>query len=154
MMNCNKIIQWNCDGFCSHHEYFQLILNANNPYIVCIQETKFKYKHKPKLNNYKSFYHNVDSETVAKGGVVTFINNNFDCEEIFLNTKLQIVGVKVFYPIELIIYNLYLPRSEQISTNELSNIITQFNSPFILMLTICYGVLTIQIIRYKNRKNY
>ena len=47
-LNTNKIIQWNCDGFYSHHEDFQLLLKEYNPYIICIQETKFKYKHKPK----------------------------------------------------------------------------------------------------------
>ena len=132
-LNTNKIIQWYCDGFYSHHEDFQLLLKEYNPYIICIQETKFKYKHKPKLSNFKSFYHNVNSSTVAKGGVITYINNNFDCEEIVLDTNLQIVAVKVFYPIEFIICNLYLQGNEQIPTNELSNILTQFNYPFMLL---------------------
>ena len=131
--NDNKIIQWNCDGFYSHNEDFKLILNEYNPYIICIQETKFKYDHKPILNNYKPFYHNVYSNTVAKGGVITFVNNNFDCEEILLNSNIQAVAVKVYYPIEFIICNIYLPGSEQIPSNELLNIISQFNLPYMLL---------------------
>lgn len=133
IVNPNKIIQWNCDGFYSHHEDFKLLLNEYEPYIICLQETKFKFNHKPKLNNYKSYYRNVDSTTVAKGGVITYIKDNFDSEEILLNTNLQIVAVKVFYPIEFIICNIYLQGNEQIPTNEISNILSQFNSPFMLL---------------------
>ena len=132
-LNANKIIQWNCDGFYSHHEDFKLLVNEYKPYIICIQETKFKFNHKPILNNYKSFYNNVNSNTVAKGGVIIFVNENFDCEEITIASNIQAVAVKVYYPVEFIICNIYLPGNEQILLSELTNIISQFNLPFMLM---------------------
>lgn len=132
-INENKIVQWNCDGFYSHHEDFKLIIQDYNPYIICIQETKFKHDHIPILKNYKSFYKNVNSTTVAKGGVVTFVNENFDCEEIAITSNIQAVAVKVYYPVEFIICNIYLPGNEQIPSIELTNIMSQFNLPFMLL---------------------
>ncbi len=122
--NKNKsIIQWNIDGFRSHKIDFKLLIDNYNPLIVCLQETKFKFDYVPDFsqNNFKSFYSNFNSDTVAKGGVLTLIKNNVDCKQIQLNTKLQAVAVQVFYPIKFTILNLYLPPQDKIQYQDLLN---------------------------------
>ena len=73
----NNILQWNSDGLLSHLDEFNLIVKKYNPYICCIQETKFKSNFDPNLKHFKTFYKNVDSETIAHGGVAILVNSNF-----------------------------------------------------------------------------
>lgn len=131
--NDNCIIQWNCDGLYSHYEQFKRLITENNPYIVCLQETKFKCDHIPKIKNYKSYTKNLLSNTVAHGGVAIFVNENFHSEEVILNTNLQAVAITIFYPIKFTICNLYLAGSERLSLTNLSNIVDQLKHPFMIM---------------------
>ena len=103
----NTILQWNCDGLYSHFEEFNIILKEHNPYICCFQETKFKYEHQPKFKNFNSFSKNHYSETVAHGGVTILVNSNFDSEEIELDTNLQAIAVKIYFPLKFVICNIH-----------------------------------------------
>ena len=98
-----NIVQWNADGFYRHYPEFKLLENKYNSFVYCIQETKFPFNHHPQFKNYKTFYKNVNSDTVAHGGVAILINDIFDAEEINLKTNLQAVAVRIYYPKKIII---------------------------------------------------
>ena len=71
-MNKNNIISWNCDGFYSHFNEFQLICQDFNPIFFGVQETKFKFDQKiGKLEKFNAFTKNFQTATnVAQGGVL------------------------------------------------------------------------------------
>ena len=127
-----SIIQWNCNGFYGHIEEFKLLINKYNSCAFCIQETKFSFDHIPSIKNHKVFYKSKYSET-ACGGVAIFVKDSFSCEEYKIQTNLQAVAIKIFYPIKFILCNIYLPGSNFVSQNEIENIIQQFDSPFMLV---------------------
>lgn len=54
------------------------LLNKYDPFVIGIQETKFRSDHIPKLKNYNVHFHNRQSETVALGDVSIFVKENFD----------------------------------------------------------------------------
>ena len=60
--------------------------------------------HKPKFKNFLIYYKNNSSDTEAHGGVSTFVNDVFDSEEFSIQTELQAVAVKVFFPIKFILH--------------------------------------------------
>lgn len=128
-----SIIQWNIDGFYSHKDEFKILLSEYDPIVVCIQETKFQYNHVPKLNNYTFIVENFDSPTVAKGGVACLIKNGYSFEKVEIETRLQVVAVKIFYPIKLTICSVYLPGSQSISYDDLREVVDQLEEPFLLL---------------------
>ena len=50
-----------------------------------------------------------------------------------MQTTLQAVAVKLFYPIQYIICNIYLPGSESITTSKIEDLINQFDCHFMLI---------------------
>ena len=68
-----KIIQWNLNGFHSRLEYLQLLIDKEQPEIICLQETNFKGLSSGKLKNYKAFTKN--RYTVHASGAVAITAN-------------------------------------------------------------------------------
>lgn len=133
MSNDYHIIQWNCNGFSRHLDEIKLLLTKINCLAICIQESKFKSNCYTFLRNFTCYYKNLNNVTTAHGGVCIYLNNMVDAEEIHLNTDLQVVAIKIQFPIKCIICSIYLPGSENISTNALNNIVNQFDLPYILL---------------------
>lgn len=48
MASSHNILQWNCNGFYAHFAELKLLLSELDPYIFCIQETRFKPNYTPK----------------------------------------------------------------------------------------------------------
>ncbi len=113
----NNIIYWNCNGFHSHKNEIDIILSEYEPVLFCVQETKFNFKFKPKLNSYNVNYTNQRSDTVSKGGVATFIKEGYSFEEVEIDSPLQVVVTKIFYPLKFTICNLYIPPSFHVTYN-------------------------------------
>ena len=105
----NKTISWNIDGFFAHFDQYQLVCQDHNPIYFHIQETKFKFNYQiNKLGKYKCYTKNFKSQNnVAQGGIMTLIDENYNSTQIQLRTELQAIAIKVFYPIEHTICNLY-----------------------------------------------
>lgn len=133
MMTDYQIIQWNCNGLLSHLDEIKLLLSKINCLAICIQESKFKSNFYTKIKNFTCFYKNVNSTNTAHGGVCIYLNNTVDGEEIQLNTELQVVAIRIKFPIKCIICSIYLPGSNNITKNELNNLVNQFDQPFILL---------------------
>ncbi|XP_075167662.1 uncharacterized protein LOC142239777 [Haematobia irritans] len=76
---------------------------------------------------------NFISTSNAHGGVCIYLNSSIEGEEILLNTELQVVAIKIKFPINCILCSIYLPGSESISKNELNNLTRQFDLPYILL---------------------
>jgi exonuclease III len=135
MINSNNknILQWNCDGLYSHLPEFQLLLQKYNPFVICLQETKFKIDKVYEMKNFNLYYENVNSDTIAHGGVAIYVNKSVSSSLINLNCPFQAVAVRIFYPLKFIICCIYLPDDVQVSLRDLNNLIEQFDCPFLLM---------------------
>lgn len=131
-MALHSIVQWNCNGFFAHLSELSLIINNQNPYIICIQETRFRENYIPTNKNFNIYFKNNHNELNASGGVAIFVNKLYKSEPIILNSLLQVVACTFYYPVKITICNIYLPPNVNYSKQDIVNIINQLPQPFIL----------------------
>lgn len=129
----HNILQWNCNGFYAHIAELKLIIYELDPFILCIQESRFKPNHTPTLNGYNCVFHNHDNFNNASGGVLICIKSEFQYVEIDLNTHIQAVAIEIFFPIRFSICNIYLPPNQIIAQTDIESLINQLPKPFILL---------------------
>lgn len=127
------IIQWNLNGFYARFEYLKLLVNQSNPSIICVQETNFKNIHSGKLKNYNFLNQIRTANAHASGGVSILIKNNIKYTKIDLNTNLEAKAANVKLDQNINICNIYIPNNYQLKKKELSNLIKQLPSPFIIV---------------------
>jgi Endonuclease-reverse transcriptase len=108
------------------------LLCKENPIISCLQETKFRANFKPVYRGYHAFYRNKNSHTNAHGGVLTLIKSNISCSEVHLNTEIQAVAVRVNFPYEMVICNIYTPHTEIFSADDWLDLIRQLGPKYML----------------------
>lgn len=132
MMTTQHTLQWNCLGYQTHQHELNILVNTYSPSIINIQETKFNINFQPKYKNYTSYFKNLNTQTNAHGGVLTYVHETITSYEIPLITNLQAVAVKVFYQFEHINCNIYLPGTQNITESDLVDLINQLGSTFII----------------------
>lgn len=133
-MDSFKILQWNINGYKPQKENLQLILNKYDPIAINLQETNFNKKNISRLKNFNLYYKNRKNADHASGGVATYVTKKFKSTYIPLNTNMEAVAVKITLPNEtLTICNIYLPNSYQFNIQELYQLLTQIQKPFLLM---------------------
>ena len=111
----HNILQWNYNGFYNHFNEIKLLISDLNPFALSIQETHFNQYRKPTLKNYKIYYKIDEYHQRASGGVAICVNVNHHSKKINLDTNLQAIAVKLFYPIEFTLCNVYLPPNQNVS---------------------------------------
>ena len=134
MNNTTTLLNWNIRGFFTNKYELQVLINEFKPLFITLQETKLNIE--AHINNYKSYIKNKPfSQGInACGGVMTLVNSNLHSLNFQLNTNLQAIAVKLYYPFEFIICNLYVDHniSSQIFKDELESLISQLGHSFIL----------------------
>lgn len=131
-MDFTTIIQWNCNGFYSHLEEINLLINDLNPYILCLQETHFSETHIPKMKNFNIYFENFTPSHRSCGGVATLIHKNFYSEEIIINSNFQVTAATIYFPFKISICNIYIPPSQPLNKQDLINLINQIPKPILL----------------------
>lgn len=133
-MSCKSpIIQWNMNGFFNNFEELKLLTSHQNPYIICLQETHLKIHQRATYNGYQMY--RKDFSTVsdrAKGGVCTLVKSNFSSELVQLDSNLQAVAVRVQFPMNFTLCNIYFPPNDHIKYADVFNLVQQLPKPFIL----------------------
>ncbi|XP_044582995.1 uncharacterized protein LOC123264014 [Cotesia glomerata] len=69
----------------------------------------------------------------ASGGVAIFVKSHSIPEEVQLITDLEAVAVRIKYPANITLCNIYIPNSKALEIEELSRIAKQLPKPFILL---------------------
>ena len=128
-----KIIQWNLNGFNPRRESLQLLIQEQNPSILCLQETNFKNSFCANLRNFSPVFKNRRNTDFASGGVAVYTNSHIHHEEVKLNTNLEAVAISTITPSKLCICNTYIPNRHEINLTELKQLIDQLPRPFILL---------------------
>lgn len=124
-----NILNWNCRGFnADKRNQLKIIENEFNPYIICLQETKFKNSYIPHINGYSCFFKNNNASIIACGGVMTLIKDNFAAKKINLVTNIQAVAVEVYAPVKFVICNIYANPNESITLEMLNDLIAELGN--------------------------
>lgn len=133
-MSKSFILQWNCNGIYSHIEELKLLIAQHKPYIICIQETHLKPIKNFNLSGYTIY--RCDGELIhrARGGVLVCVANQIHSEELIIrNCDLEMLCIKVHYPMKFNLCNFYCPPDKPLSLNELNNIHRQISGPCIFL---------------------
>jgi hypothetical protein len=132
-LNMSSLIQWNCNGFYKHNTDINRIKYEQNPDIICLQETNFKNLHIGNINGYSGYKKNRPDALRASGGVATYIKNNINSKEIYVNSNLEVIAVQVILKTTITICSIYIPDSTPLSLLDLNSIITQLPKPFLTL---------------------
>ena len=132
-----EIIQWNTCGIkpkVRNGDVSYLLKNYNCPVLVT-QETKLPHEAIFKIKGYKSYLKSlpINEGEKAHGGVGIFVKNSASSYEIPLNTALQAVAASVKISQRITICSIYLPPDEEISKQDIQNIINQLPRPFMIL---------------------
>lgn len=130
-----SIIQWNIRGARANKNSLEKIVSDFSPLFIALNETKMSRKDKINVKKYKTFKKDNDTPPTGApfGGVAILVEPNVEVEEIPLVTELQAVAIKVSYPFEHIICNIYIPGSEKITKKSLEDLIDQLGKKFLLI---------------------
>ena len=126
-----SIIQWNCRGLRNNFEELQQLIAYNNAIAACLQETFLKVDEQITLRGYTAYNKVGDGERAA-GGSSVFIKNSIPHKEIDLNTQLQAVAVSISLHKTITLCSLYLPPSQPVRKDSLTNLLAQLPSPVLL----------------------
>lgn len=130
----NTILQWNCNGLYAHLEEVKLLISKRKPFVICLQETLLKPNKIFKLFGYNTYRTDGEYVNKARGGVAICVDSRIRSDEVILNNcNLEIVCVKVFFPVEITICNCYIPPDTQIHLHDLQNIKNQITGPCIFL---------------------
>lgn len=133
-MDSSFLIQWNCNGIFAHIEELKHLISQFKPSVICIQETLLRPTHTFNLAGYMIYRTDGDFVDKARGGVMICVDNRIHSEEILINNcDLEVVAVKIFYPIEMSVCNLYLPPQLPLHINELDNIKRHLLGPLLFL---------------------
>lgn len=130
------ILQWNCNGFYSRIDQVQYLMSKLDPYVMCIQETRFREDQQPKLKHWKIFHKNKLNSRIAAGGIAIFAKLDLFAEEITLNTNVFAVAMRMRYPKHLTICNIYIPNPPHdviFDKSAFVDLVQQLPKPYIIL---------------------
>lgn len=128
MDNEMNLISWNCNGCKNHYPELRDIVNIKSPFCICIQETHLKQQGIFDIN-----YRTCREDTVPHlraRGILT--KEDIPNRQILLQSRLQIIAVRVDFPIKLSIFNIYLPDGDW-DTGDIQEVIDQLPTPVLIM---------------------
>lgn len=126
-------ISWNIQGLRTSKPDLDILIKEKQPAIICLQESMCSARKPPAINGYRIFHRQREGGRRAAGGVLTAVKTGIDAEEIQFDTNLEVIIVKVGPPLNVRVVNVYLPPREEISTRDLSDIITQTPNSVLLV---------------------
>ena len=129
----DSILQWNCRGVRSKIEELKVLMNVSSAKIVCLQETKLGDEDLFLGHDYK-FYKSVPPPgDRAKGGCGIIVKSDIHHDLLSLRTNLQAVALRVSLQREITICSIYIPPEEEISRQDVEDLIQELPSPFLLL---------------------
>lgn len=128
-----SVLQWNCCGFQTRLPFTQKLVSDYNPDVICIQETNLKENQNASLRRYTSHCQNRTNYNRASGGVAILTRNSITSNPVQITSPFEAIAIKLLIPTEITICNIYLPDSQNLNLSELTNLINQLPSPFLLL---------------------
>ena len=128
------ILQWNCRGIKPNHQDLQTVIRWRNPMIVGLQETKLAPAMTCAVKGYSVYRKDVDSQTVAHGGVLLAVHHSLSAKPLLLRSPLQAVAARVhFCHREVTVCSLYLPPGAALPVAELRQLLVELPAPVLVV---------------------
>ena len=128
------ILQWNCRGIKPNYQDLQSVMRWRNPFIVCLQETKLSPAMTCSIKGYAVFRKDVQSNTIAHGGVLLAVHHSLPARPLLLNSPLQAVAVRVHLcRREVTVCSLYLPPGVALPEAELRQLFLELPAPVLVV---------------------
>ena len=128
------ILQWNCRGLKPNYQDLQSVIRWRNPFIICLQETKLAPAVTCSIKGYAVFRKDVQSLTIAHGGVLIAVHHSLPVRPLLLSSPLQAVAARVhFGHREMTICSLYLPPGTALPVTELRRLLLELPAPVLIV---------------------
>lgn len=111
------------------------LIDEQKPVIISLNETKHKYHDEIKIGKY-NVYEKIgvlENHTISRGGVAILIRNDMAQKEVKITSKLEIVAVKVHFPVDHTVVSIYIAPDEKITEEDIHNALNQISGPIMLM---------------------
>jgi exonuclease III len=128
-----NFLQWNVNGFFNRLNEIKILINTQDPNIICLQETNFTHKSLPNIKGFQVFTKNRISCSRASGGVAIFTDTSYPAQEIPIISHLEVIAIRLKAKENLTICNIYLPNLTNFNLNDIQDIINQLPAPFFLL---------------------
>ena len=125
-----NIVQWNIQGYNAKFNQLKLLIKNLNPICIALQEM---YLGRNDILRPPSEYIGFKSKRTTRLGAGILIKKSVPATNLPLNTNLQAVAVRVQIPKSYTICSLYIPPREQVSAQDINQLLTQLPAPIILM---------------------
>ena len=128
------ILQWNCRGIKPNHQDLQSLIRGRCPFAICLQETKLLPGTMCSIKGFAVFRKDVQSSTIAHGGVLVATHHSLPSRQIALRSSLQAVAVRVHIDRqELTICSMYLPPGTSLPVAELQHLLLELPTPVLVV---------------------
>ena len=129
-----SFLQWNCRGLRSSLVDLQTVIRRDCPLLVCLQETKLKPEHHLHFKGYSIFRKDLDTDSVAHGGVLVAVSHRVSTRPIPVRSPLQAVAVRVALGHrELTCCSLYCPPGESLPVQDLRMLLAELPQPVLIL---------------------
>lgn len=126
-------IHWNCRGLIHNIDDIHKLIDEYEPQVVALQETNLTKKHDKILRSYHLLRKDREESTRASGGVALVVAQGTILKSIQLDTTLEAVAAQVYVNKLITVVSLYLPPSDNVSLQELNDLVEQLPAPFVIM---------------------
>lgn len=128
-----SILQWNMCGYRRKYTELRQLISDFMPGCICLQETMLgAYTPRPP-SGYSILTSAPNNEAIPGQGLATLIHSSLPYAEMDINTNLQALAIRVGFPQQITICNIYLNPINQVTYQDLYNLIQQLPTPFILL---------------------
>ena len=129
-----RFLQWNARGPIGKWAEAKPMFINGSFHVLCLQETHFKENDRYNFNLPRyTLYNEYSGHEERRGGASIYVTNDLPHYRICLQTSLQAVACSIrIHNKRIAICSLYLPPSDDISVQDLSALIDQLPSPFLL----------------------
>lgn len=133
-----SFLQWNLNGYFKRLPELKQLISIYHPTVIAIQETHLLHKHKTSVHHYKIFRHDHinPNHNHANGGVALLVSDLTNPQLLHTSSNIQNVAVSARIPqlssTPITLCSIYIPPSQNISSADLSNLISSLPPPFVL----------------------
>ena len=128
------ILQWNCRGLRANYQDLQAIIRWRSPLIIGLQETKLAPAMRCSVKGYSVFRKDVDTQSIAHGGVLIAVHHSLPTRQLPLRSPLQAVAARVHLNHrEITVCSVYLPPGIPLPVGELRRLFLELPAPVLVV---------------------
>ena len=134
ILSMSRIVQWNHKGLRARHKKVWFLMNIFQLSCICLQEVMLENLSIIQERKY-DFQAIIPLEQRSKGGTAVAIKKEIAHKRLNIRTTLQVVTLEVQLVGEnkITICSIYLPPTDQVTEEDMTDLLEQFPTPMILL---------------------